>query len=80
MLIDFAGDKKTLLTTLFPWLLAEDNPVISCYGNNSLNQAGRRVRALRGDKLPESTRDKLIAWGYEFQPSWGAGLDSSGEF
>ena len=28
-LIDFAGDKKTLSQTIFPWLLAEDNPVIS---------------------------------------------------
>ena len=31
------------------------------------------------DKLPESTGDKLTAWGYEFQPSWGSGLDSLGE-
>ena len=30
VLIDFAGDRETLSTTLFPWLLAEDNPVISC--------------------------------------------------
>ena len=29
VLIDFAGDTKASLTTLFPWLLAEDNPVIS---------------------------------------------------
>ena len=29
VLIDFAGDKKTALATIFPWLLAEDNPVIS---------------------------------------------------
>ena len=29
VLMDFAGGKKTLSTTLFPWLLAEDNPVIS---------------------------------------------------
>ena len=29
VLKDFAGDKKASLTTLFPWLLAEDNPVIS---------------------------------------------------
>ena len=29
VLIDFAGDKKTSSRTLFPWLLAEDNPVIS---------------------------------------------------
>ena len=28
VLIDFAGDKKTSSRTLFPWLLAEDNPVI----------------------------------------------------
>ena len=32
-----------------------------------MNKAGRRVRVLRGDKLPESTGDKLIAWGYGFQ-------------
>ena len=48
VLMDFAGDTKASLTTLFPWLLAEDNPVISYWGNNSLNKAGRRVRALRG--------------------------------
>ena len=30
VLIDFAGDKKTLPRTIFLWLLAEDNPVISC--------------------------------------------------
>ena len=29
VLIDFAGDKKTVSRTLFSWLLAEDNPVIS---------------------------------------------------
>ena len=29
VLIDFAGDKKTVSTTISPWLLAEDNPVIS---------------------------------------------------
>ena len=29
VLIDFAGDKKTSPRTVFPWLLAEDNPVIS---------------------------------------------------
>ena len=29
VLIDFAGDKKTSSRTIFPWLLAEDNPVIS---------------------------------------------------
>ena len=32
-----------------------------------MNKAGRRVRVLRGDKLPESTGDELIAWGYGFQ-------------
>ena len=30
VLIDFAGEKRILSTTTFPWLLAEDNPVISC--------------------------------------------------
>ena len=34
VLIDFAGGKKTLSGTTFPWLLAEDNPVISWWGNN----------------------------------------------
>ena len=29
VLIDFAGDKKTLPRTIFSWLLVEDNPVIS---------------------------------------------------
>ena len=29
VLIDFAGDEKTSPRTIFPWLLAEDNPVIS---------------------------------------------------
>ena len=29
VLIDFAGDKKTSSGTIFPWPLAEDNPVIS---------------------------------------------------
>ena len=29
VLIDSAGAKKTLPRTIFPWLLAEDNPVIS---------------------------------------------------
>ena len=34
VLIDFAGDKKTLPRTIFPWQLAEDNLVISWWGNN----------------------------------------------
>ena len=34
VLIDFAGDKKTLSRTIFPWLTAEDNPVISWWENN----------------------------------------------
>ena len=29
VLMDFVGDKKTSSRTLFPWLLTEDNPVIS---------------------------------------------------
>ena len=32
VLIDFAGDKKTSPRTIFPWFLAEDNPVISSGG------------------------------------------------
>ena len=36
-----------------------------------MNKAGQRVRVLRGDKLPESTGDKLTAWGDGFQLSWG---------
>ena len=30
VLMDFAGDKKASSRTIFPWLLAENNPVISC--------------------------------------------------
>ena len=29
VLIDSAGDKKTSPRMIFPWILAEDNPVIS---------------------------------------------------
>ena len=29
VLVDFAGDKKTVPRTIFSWLLAEDNPVTS---------------------------------------------------
>ena len=29
VLMDSAGDKKILPRTIFPWLLAEDNPIIS---------------------------------------------------
>ena len=42
-----------------------------------MNKAGRRVRALRGDKLPESTGDKLTAWGDEFHLSWGTWMGLS---
>ena len=80
VLLDFAGDKRISSRTLFPRLSAEDNPVISCWGNNSLNKAERRVRALLGDTLPEFTGGNLIAWGDRFRLSWGTGLDSSGEF
>ena len=34
VLLDSAGDKKTSPRTTFSWLLAEDNPVISWWGNN----------------------------------------------
>ena len=34
---------------------------------------------LCADKLPESTGDKLTAWGDGFQLSWGTRLDSLGE-
>ena len=77
--MDFAGDKKTPSRTLFPWLLAEDNPVISCYGNNSLNQAGTTRSCSARDKLPESTGDKLAAWGDGFQLLGETGLDPPGE-
>ena len=33
VLIDSAGDRKTSPRTIFPWSLAEDNPVISWWGN-----------------------------------------------
>ena len=52
------GDRKTSPGTIFPWQLAEDNPVISWWGNNFLNKAGERSYSA-GDKLPESTGDKL---------------------
>ena len=59
--------------------MAEDNPVISCYGNNSLNQAGTMRSCSARDKLPESTGDKLAAWGDMSSNFAGeAGLDSSG--
>ena len=29
LLMESAGDKKTSLGTIFPWILAEDNPFIS---------------------------------------------------
>ena len=32
VLIDSAGDKKTSPRTIFPWLLAEDKPVINSGG------------------------------------------------
>ena len=65
--------------TLFPWLLAEDNPVISCYGNNSLNQAGTTRSCSERDKITEYTGDKLAAWGdMSFNFAGEAGLDSSG--
>ena len=32
--INSAGDRKTSPGTIFPWQLAEDNPVISWWGNN----------------------------------------------
>ena len=44
-----------------------------------MNKAGRRVRALRGDKLPESTGGKLIAWGMNSKFPGETGLDSLGE-
>ena len=45
-------------------------------GNNLLNKAGG---AFGFCKLPESTGDKLIAWGDGFQLSLGTRLDTPGE-
>ena len=42
-----AGGRKTSSGTIFPWQLAEDNPVISWWGNNLRNKVGGRVRVLR---------------------------------
>ena len=33
VLLNFVGDKKTSPRTIFSWLLVEDNPVISWWGN-----------------------------------------------
>ena len=33
VLIDYAGDEKNTPRTIFPWLLAEDNPLISSCGH-----------------------------------------------
>ena len=55
-----AGDRKTSPRTIFPWQLAEDNPVIPWWGNNLPNKAGGRSY-YAGGKLPESTGDKLPA-------------------
>ena len=39
-LMNSAGGGKTSPGTIFPWLLAEDNPVISWWGNKLLNKTG----------------------------------------
>ena len=62
VLIDFAGGRKIFCRRRSFrgfWLrITQLYPVKEI---TLLNKAGRRVRALRGDKLPESTGDKLTA-------------------
>ena len=79
VLIDFAGDKKTSSRALFPWLLAEDNPVISWKGKNSLNKAGRCVRALRGISFQNLLGISLLLGEMGSNFPGGIGLDFLGE-
>ena len=54
-----AGDGKNLPGTIFPWFLAEDNPVISPCEEITLNKTRERRPYSAGDKLPKSTGDQL---------------------
>ena len=72
------GIGSTSSGTILPWQVAEDNPVISWWRNNLWIKPGERSYSVE-DKLPESTGDKLTAWGDGFQLSWGTRLDSPGE-
>ena len=47
-LMNSTGDRKTSPGTIFPWQLAEDNPVISWWGNNLWIKSGRGFCTLRG--------------------------------
>ena len=75
------GDRKTSPGTIFPWQLAEDNPVISWWGNNLWIKPGEHSHSA-GNKLPESTGDKLpesageigsTFLGILFRLDWGSG-------
>ena len=79
VLIDFAGVRRLCRGRSFRGFWLRITQLYPVKEITLLNQAGRRVRVLRGDELPEFTGDKLTVCGYEFQFSWGARLDFSGE-
>ena len=79
VLVDFAGGKKTSPRTIFPWFLAEDNPVISWWGNNLLNKVGGHVRALQGISFQNLLGISFLlgrwiptSWGNWIGFSWGS--------
>ena len=75
------GDGKISPGTIFPWQLAEDNPVISWWGNNLLNKSGGERSYYAGDKLPEYTGEMLQdLLGIWIPLSWGNLSDWTGEW
>ena len=50
---------KELAEGGLPWILAEDNPVISPCEEITLNKTRERLPYSAGDKLPEPTGDEL---------------------
>ena len=75
VLLDFVGDRKTSSGTIFTWLLAEDNPVIS----RSLNKAGGHVRALQGTSFQNLLGISLLLGEMDSNFLGETGLDSPGE-
>ena len=55
------GDRKTSPGTIFPWKMAEDNPVRLWWGIAFEYGRGEMRSYSAGGKLPESTGDKLPA-------------------
>ena len=49
------GTGRASPRTIFPWFLAEDNPVINSGGEQPLNIVMERRMYSAGDKPPEST-------------------------